>query len=109
MLITITRSLDRVPNYPTLLHLAAHNKVQLAGNEHGGSFSWSGGKGQYELGEGRVQGKLEAHGVSGEFLLEAGKATVTVTTKPFWMPETLLRSKLTEGLESLCTRLNACT
>ncbi len=109
MSITITRNLDRVPDYPMLLDLAARNKVQMAGNERSGSFSWSGGRGEYELGEGRVQGKLSAHGVSGEFRLEEGKATVTVTTKPFWMPETLLRSKLTEGLESLCTRLSACT
>jgi hypothetical protein len=42
---------------------------------------------------------------NGEFTFEIGKAAVTIVDKPFWLPEILLKQKITEGLDTFCTDL----
>lgn len=88
-----------------LCKLAEQNHVCVTGNEHAGSFSGRGVDGDYEFGEDGIHGKFAAHGVTGEFSFEIGKATVTVIKKPFWLPEMLLKQKITEGLDALSNEL----
>jgi hypothetical protein len=87
-----------------LCKLAEQNHVRVTGNEHTGSFSGRNVEGNYEFGEGGIQGKFAAYGVLGEFSFETGKVTITVIEKPFWMPEMLLKQKITEGLEAFCDK-----
>ena len=101
MSFTITRHLERLPSYPTLCKLAEQNRVRVTGDEHTGSFSGPGVEGDYEFGKDGMHGKFSGQGVTGEFSFEIGKATVTVIKKPFWLPEMLLRQKITAGLDTL--------
>jgi hypothetical protein len=105
MSFTIIRNLEQLPSYPMLCKLAEQNYVRVTGNEHTGSFSCRGVEGDYEFGEDDIHGKFTSHGVTGEFSLEIGKATVTVIEKPFWLPEILLKQKITEGLDTLWNEL----
>ena len=102
---TITRELERLPSYPILCKLAEQNHIRVTGNEHAGSFSYRGVEGDYEFGEAGLQGKFAGHGVTGDFSFEIGKAAVMVTGKPFWLPEMLLKQKITKGLDALCIEL----
>ncbi len=88
-----------------LCKLAEQNQVRVTGNEHTGSFSSQGVEGNYEFGETGIYGHFAGRGVKGEFSFEIGKAAVTITDKPFWLPETLLKQKITEGLDTLCNKL----
>lgn len=88
-----------------LCKLAAENQVNVSGNERTGSFSGRGVTGDYEFGENCLHGTFAGHGVTGKFRFEIGLATVTITDKPFWLPETLLKQKITEGLDTLGTGL----
>src|ERR1039457_6465689 len=99
MSFAIIRNLDQLPSYPMLCKLAEQNHVRVTGNEHTGSFSSRGVEGDYEFGENRIRGTFAGHSVTGQFSLETGKATVTVIKKPFWLPEMLVKQKITEGLD----------
>jgi hypothetical protein len=105
MACTISRNLDRLPSYPLLRKLAEEKHVHVTGNELTGSFSCRGVEGDYEFGEGGIHGEFAGHGVTGEFAFEMGKATVKIANKPFWLPETLLKQKIEEGLDVFCTEL----
>ena len=88
-----------------LCKLAERYHVCLTGNERTGSFSCRGVEGDYEVGEDGIHGKFAGHGAKGEFSFEIGKAAVTITDKPFWLPEMLLKQKIAEGLDTLCNEL----
>ena len=105
MSFTITRNLEQIPSYPVLCNLAEQNHACLTGNERTGSFSFRGLEGDYEFGEDNIHGTFAGHGAKGEFSFEIGKAAVTITDKPFWLPEMLLKQKITEGLDTLCNEL----
>jgi hypothetical protein len=105
MAFTITRNLEQLPSYSMLRELAGQHHVQVTGDECSGSFSCRGVEGVYEFGEDCLFGTIAGQGVTGDFSFEAGKAAVTVTDKPFWLPETLLKAKIAEGLDTLCTEL----
>ena len=105
MSFTITKNLEQLPSYPMLFKLAEQNDIHVTGNERTGSFSSSGVKGDYEFGENAIRGTFAGHGVKGEFSLEIGTAAVTITDKPFWLPEVLLKQKITEGLDRLWDEL----
>jgi hypothetical protein len=98
---TITRDIEQLPSYPLLCKLAEQNHVHVSGNEHAGSFLGRGVEGDYRFGENGIHGKFAGHGVTGTFSFEIGKAAVTINDKPFWMPKTLLKQKITEGLDTL--------
>jgi hypothetical protein len=42
--------------------------------------------------------------LTGSFVFMAGKAEVTITEKPFLLPEAVLRLKLLEALKEFCTK-----
>jgi hypothetical protein len=101
MAFTINHPLERLPTFPLLCRLAEKHNVLLTGGDRAGSFARDGVAGNYEFGEAGVWGNFAAHGVKGNFALGTGQATITIEDKPFWLPETLLKQKITEGLESL--------
>ena len=105
MSFTIIKNLEQLPSYPMLCKLAEQHHVRVTGNEHTGSFSCRGVEGDYAFGEDGIRGKFVSHGVTGEFSFEIGKATVTVIEKPFWLPEMLVKQKITEGLDTLWKEL----
>ena len=98
---TITKTLEQLPSYPIVYKLAEENQVHVTGNEQIGSFSGRGVDGNYQFSDAGLQGKFTGHGVTGDFSLAAGNATVTVIEKPFWLPESLLKRKIAEGLDKL--------
>lgn len=102
---TITKNLEEIPSYPVLCKLAEQHQVQLTGDEHAGTFSFRGGEGNYTFREASLRGRFTSHGVTGAFSFEIGKAAVTITEKPFWLPEVLLKQKITEGLDTLWKEL----
>ena len=106
MSFTITRDLKQLPSYSNLCTLAGQNHVSVIGNEQHGSFSARGIAGDYELDDNGIHGKFAGHGVLGAFSFETGKVAITVIEKPFWLPEGILKQKITEGLETLCNKLS---
>jgi hypothetical protein len=105
MSFTITRKLEQPPSYPMLRTLAEQNHAHVTGNERTGSFSCRGVEGDYEFGEAGIHGKFAGHWATGEFSFVIGRATVTITGKPFWLPAMLLKQKITAGLATLCNEL----
>src|ERR1019366_5973674 len=105
MSFTIIKNLEQLPSNPTLCKLAERNSVCVTGDERTGSFSGHGVEGDYQFAEDGIHGKFSGHGVTGAFLFEMGKASVTITDKPFCLPETLLKQKITQGLETLWNEL----
>jgi hypothetical protein len=105
MAFTITRNLERLPSYSLLCKLAEQKRVHVTGNELAGSFSCRGVEGDYQYGADGIHGKFAGHGVTGEFTFEIGKVALTITDKPFWLPEMLLKQKLAEGLNTFCADL----
>jgi hypothetical protein len=105
MSFTITRNLEQLPSYPMLCKLAEQNHVRVTGDEHTGSFSCRGVEGDYEFAADGIHGKFAGHGVAGEFSFKIGKAVVTITGKPFWLPGMLLKQKIAEGLDTLWNEL----
>ena len=110
---TITHPLGRVPTFPELQALAGQHEVQINGLDQAGTFRHPGGAqpnvtGNYRFapdgslhGEftGQVLGKL-----AGTFAFVTGRAEITITEKPFLLPEAVLKSKLAGELEKLCAQ-----
>lgn len=105
MSFTISRNLEQLPSHAMLRNLAEQNRVHLTGNESSGTFSCRGVEGGYESSAGGTHGTFAGHGVTGEFSFAPGKVAVTITAKPFWLPEMLLKQKITERLDLLCAEL----
>jgi hypothetical protein len=101
MSFTIIKNLEQLPSYPVLCRLAEQHHVCVTGDEHSGSFSCRAVEGDYAFGSDGLRGKFTSRGVTGEFSFESGDATVTVITKPFWLPEILVKQMITEGLNTL--------
>ena len=105
MSFTITRNIEQLPSYPLLCKLAEQNHDRVTGNEHTGLFLGHGVEGDYQFGEGSIHSQFAGHGITGAFSFEIGKAAVTITDKPFWMPEMLLKQEIAEGLDALWNEL----
>jgi len=105
MSFTITRKLEQLPSYSMLCKLAGQNHICVTGNEHAGSFSSRGVEGNYKFGEDCIRVTFGGRGVTGEFSCESGRAAVTITDKPFWLPEVFLKQKITEWLDTLDNKL----
>ena len=113
MAFTITHPLGRPPTFLELQALAGQHEVQFNGNEKAGDFCHPGPeqprvKGNYVFepngdirGDftGQVLGKL-----AGTFWFATGKVEVTITEKPFLLPEAALKSKLSEALKEFCDK-----
>ena len=89
-----------------LRRLAEQKHVHVTGNEFAGSFSCRGLAGGYTFGEAGLHGTFAGHGVTGEFSFGNDKAAVTIADKPFWLPEMILKQKITEGLDTFCAELD---
>jgi hypothetical protein len=101
MAFTINHPLQQLPTYSRLCQLAEQHHFLVTGDEHAGSFSRDGVAGSYQFSKAGIQGNFAAHGVKGTYVLAGGQAAVTVEEKPFWLPETLLKQKIAEGLNTL--------
>jgi len=115
MSLTVTHTLGRLPTFIELQTLAGQHDVQFHGNELAGDFCHPNPeqpkvKGNYAFEpngdihgdfSGQVMGKL-----SGSFKLTEGKAEVTITEKPFLMPEAVLKSTLSMVLKEFCAKFS---
>ena len=110
---TITHQLGRLPTFAELQELARQYEVQIHGNEQSGSFCHPDPEqpkvtGNYAFEQtGDIRGDFTSHVIgklSGTFVFTAGKAEITITHKPFLIPEAVLKSKLLEGLKEFCAK-----
>ncbi len=108
---TVTHPLGRLPTFPELQDLARQHDVQINGNEQAGGF-WHPDpehpkvKGNYTFAQnGDIRGDFTGHVIgklTGIFVFMTGKAEITITEKPFLLPEAVLKSKLSEALKEFC-------
>ncbi|HEY5909950.1 MAG TPA: hypothetical protein VJA21_05035 [Verrucomicrobiae bacterium] len=105
MSFTVIKNLEQPPSYSALCKLAEQHHVRVTGNEQAGSFSCCGVEGDYAWRGDGIRGTFVSLGFKGEFSIENRSASVTVIDKPFWLPETLLKQKITEGLDTLAKEL----
>jgi hypothetical protein len=96
--------------------LAGQHEVQIHGNELGGDFCHPNSEqpkvaGHYAFDpNGDVRGDFSANvmgKLAGRLLLTAGKIEVTITEKPFLLPEAVLKSTLSTALKEFCSKLNS--
>ncbi len=113
MSFTVTQQLGRLPTFSELQALAGQHDVQIIGNEQAGDFCHPGPeqpkvKGNYTFepnGDfhgkfaGNVMGKL-----AGSFGFTTGKAEITISEKPFLVPEAVLKSTLSAALKDFCAK-----
>ncbi len=103
---TIVKTVQGLPSYAGLVRVAEKNHVRLTGDDQVGSFAGHGVAGDYAFSPNGIHGRFAGHGITGEFAFEADAASVTILDKPFWIPETLLRQKITAGLDELWKELD---
>jgi len=113
MPLTITQRLGRAPTFAELQALAGQHDVHIHGNELAGDFCHPNPgqpkvTGHYVFApNGDIRGDFTGHvmgKLAGSFALTAGKAEVTVTEKPFLLPESVLKSTLAVVLKDFCGR-----
>jgi len=113
MPLTITQQLGRCPTFAELQALAGQHDVRINGNESAGEFYHPNSNqpkvtGHYAFEpNGDIRGDFAGHfmgKLSGFFTLTNGKAEVTVSEKPFLLPEALLKSTLSLALKDFCDK-----
>jgi hypothetical protein len=113
MSLTITQQLGRPPTFPELQELAKQHEVQIDGNAQTGDFQHPDRehprvKGRYTFEpNGDIRGEFTSQIIgklAGRFVFATGQAEVTITEKPFLIPESVLRSKLSEALNVFCAK-----
>jgi hypothetical protein len=111
MSFTVTHPLGRPPTFPELQELARQHDVQINGNELAGDCCHPDPeqprvKGNYTFEpNGDIHGDFTSHvlgKLAGTFVFMTGKAEVTITEKPFLVPEAVLKSKISEALKGFC-------
>jgi hypothetical protein len=116
MSFTITQPLERLPTFAEIQKLAGQHDVQLRGNEQAGDFCHPDAKqpkvtGRYTFGpNGEIGGDFNVNvmgKLAGCFALTAGKVEVTITEKPFLLPEAVLKSTLSAALREFCTKIES--
>lgn len=113
MSLTITEPLERVPTFAELQALGRQHHVQINGDHLTGEFCHPDAgqpkvTGHYTIAS-NIHGHFTAHvmgTVAGTFELAAGKAEVTVTEKPFLLPDALLKSTLAKALKDFCSQFS---
>ncbi len=112
---TVTVQLGRPPTFPELQALAGQHDVRISGNELAGVFHHPNPeqprvKGNYAFEpNGDIRGDFISQfmgQLAGTFVFETGKAEVTITEKPFLIPEAMLKSKLSEELKKFCDKFS---
>jgi|ERR1035437_23539 hypothetical protein len=115
---TITHPLGKPPTFPELQVLARQHQVQINGNEQAGDFCHPNSeqpkvKGSYALEQnGDIRGDFTSNiigKITGRFWFTTGKAEVTITEKPFLLPEAVLKSKLSDALQEFCAKFPPAT
>jgi hypothetical protein len=110
---TVTHPLGRIPTFPELQTLATQHEIHIIGNELAGGFCHPDPEQPRVNGNYTFEPNGDLHGtfagqvlgkLAGTFVCTAGKAEITITDKPFLIPEAVLKSKLTEGLREFCAR-----
>lgn len=115
---TVTQPLGRPPAFSELQALAKQYDVHIHGNELTGDFCHPNPeqpkvKGNYVFGpNGDVRGDFTGHvmgNLTGTFVLMTGKAGITITEKPFLLPEAVLKSTLSLALKEFCAKFPPVT
>ncbi len=110
---TVTQPLGRPPTFSELQALAGQHDVQIHGNERAGDFCHPNPeqpkvKGNYTFEpNGDFRGDFTGHIIgklTGTFVFTTGKAEITVTERPFLLPESVLKSTLSGALKEFCAR-----
>jgi hypothetical protein len=110
---TVSHPLGRPPTFPELQELARQHDVRINGNESAGDFCHPGQeeprvKGNYVVEpNGGLRGDFTSHvlgTLAGTFVVKAGAAEITVITRPFLLPEAVLKSKLSAALREFCAK-----
>jgi len=113
---TVTQPLGRPPTFPELQELAGKHDVRINGNEQAGGFCHPDPdrpkvKGNYAFeSNGDIRGDFSGNvlgRLAGTFALATGKAEVTITEKPFLLPEAVLRSTLSVVMKNFCAKFPA--
>jgi hypothetical protein len=116
MSFTIAQSLERPPIFAELEKLAGQHDVQIHGNEMAGDFCHPNSEqpkvaGHYAFDpNGDVRGDFSANimgKLAGHFTITTRKIEVTITEKPFLLPEAVLKSTLSSALKEFCEKLNS--
>jgi len=116
MSFTMTEPLERAPTFAEIQILAGRHDVQINGNELAGNFCHPNPEqpmitGHYAFGpNGDVRGDFNANimgKLAGQFAVTAGKIEVTITEKPFLLPEAILKSRLSAALKEFCAKMNS--
>jgi hypothetical protein len=95
--------------------LAKQYEVQIIGDAQGGSF-WhpnqenpkANGKYTFEN-NGEFRGDFTGHvfgKIAGTLVFMTGKAEITIEKSPLLIPKPVLKSKLLEGLQTLCAKFS---
>lgn len=112
---TVTQPLGRTPTFSELQALAGQHDVRISGDELAGVFHHPNPeqpkvKGNYAFEpDGGIRGDFTSQfmgQLAGTFVFETGKAEVTITEKPFLIPEAMLKSKLSEELQKFCANFS---
>ena len=105
--------LGRCPTFAELQALAEQHAIRIHGNELAGDFCHPNPEqpkvtGHYAFEpNGDVHGDFTGHvmgKLAGSFALTAGKAELTITERPFLLPEAVLKSTLSAVLKDFCAR-----
>jgi hypothetical protein len=112
---TITQPLGRVPSFAELQALAGQHGVQIHGDVRAGEFFHPGreqpkvnGTYRFEPDDG-LRGEFTANvlgKLAGTFIFRTGNAEVTITAKPFLLPEAVLKAKLAGALAEVCAQFS---
>jgi hypothetical protein len=114
MPITITQQLGRCPSFAELQALAGQHDIQIHGDELAGDFCHPNPEqpkvtGHYAFEpNGNIHGDFSGHvmgKLAGSFALTTGKAEVTITEKPFLLPEAVLKSTLAAVLKGFLRQI----
>jgi hypothetical protein len=109
----ITESLERLPTFAEIKTLAGQHDVRINGNERAGEFWHPNSEQPKVTGHYAFDRRGDLHGdfsgnvmgiLAGHFALTTGKIEVTITVKPFLLPEAVLKSTLSTALKEFCAK-----
>jgi len=112
----ITQPLGRPPTFRELQALAGLHDVRILGNELAGDFCHPNPEqpkvtGHYAFEpNGDLRGDFTGHvmgKLAGRFVFTAGNAEITITEKPFLLPEAVLKSTLSVVLKDFCAKFSS--
>ena len=113
---TVTQPLGRVPTFAELQILAGQHGVQIHGDQLAGEFFHPDREqpkvnGDYRFeSDGGLRGEFTGNALgklAGTFVFQTGSAEVTITAKPFLLPEAVLKAKLAEALAVVCAQFTS--